>query len=56
VTFEGVAGLVSPATPSAWSDAVLPQRLIAAVIVTAMLPVPSGIVLSVIGAATYPAG
>ena len=41
--------LVNRPTPAARSIAVLPQRVIAAVIVTAMLLALSGIVLSVIG-------
>ncbi|HEX5401142.1 MAG TPA: hypothetical protein VFX16_02430 [Pseudonocardiaceae bacterium] len=41
--------LVSRPTPTAGSIAVLPKRLVAAVIVAAMLLALSGIVLSVIG-------
>jgi hypothetical protein len=44
-----VARLVSRTTPPAGSGAVLPKRLLASVIVAAMLLALSGIVLSVIG-------
>jgi hypothetical protein len=46
---DGVGWLVSQPIPKAGSTAVLPNRLIAAVIVAAMLLALSGIVLSVIG-------
>jgi hypothetical protein len=49
MTHDGVDRLVFRSTPTAGSVAVLPKRLVASVIIAAMLLALAGIVLSVVG-------